>query len=526
VLTEPARLVSRYALDGNLLDSETSANHGVFLGEAGPLFTDGYDCAQNGALALDGIDDLVQAQHVSGLPISIRPRFSISMWVKGPSGQVDRRVFSESSPTNRQILFNLGTDFEGLGGSADILIRGDDGTAAVNHLRSTGTVFDDAWHHLVYHDDQGQAALYIDGVRDPVMLSYTRPALTPSVTTIGGILRDDRSHWFQGSIDEVRIYNYVLSEAEIAELYGAGAEPSCCPVEGDTTCTGLEVSGPEGGGPGAYLASAAAADGSGDAILYTFTAGDGVSPPQTKGPQTENTASFDLVEGNWTISVTVDDDPDCSDQSPANSCSQEVFVCPGEGDTLCTGLEVVGPGGRNGPGLYTATASATDDSGNSIRYTFSASGPAGDPPLVVGPQSDRVASFNLTPGTWTISVRVDDDPLCQDQAEGSFCVQEVVVVEPGVGPFRRGDVNADGVIDVTDAVGVFGWLFLGDEDPPCLAAVNPNGEAEITLTSGVYLLSFLFLGGPDPIGPYPDCGRSTLAVDVTLGCRSFPPCEG
>src|SRR3989442_13106921 len=39
-------------------------------------------------------------------------------------------------------------------------------------------------------------------------------------------------------------------------------------------------------------------------------------------------------------------------------------------------------------------------------------------------------------------------------------------------PFRRGDVQGDGKRNVTDALKIFGFLFLGDEAPACLDAAD------------------------------------------------------
>jgi hypothetical protein len=41
-------------------------------------------------------------------------------------------------------------------------------------------------------------------------------------------------------------------------------------------------------------------------------------------------------------------------------------------------------------------------------------------------------------------------------------------------PFRRGDVNGDGSVDLADAVKVLTWLFLGDAPPDCLDAANAD----------------------------------------------------
>ena len=95
---------------------------------------------------------------------------------------------------------------------------------------------------------------------------------------------------------------------------------------------------------------------------------------------------------------------------------------------------------------------------------------------------------------------------------------------PPCGPrFRRGDANGDGGIDLSDAVKVLAYLFLGDPAPACLVAADVDGSGKIDITDAVYTLQFLFLGGPSPKGPFPDCGIDD-EIDG-LGCQSFSPCQ-
>ena len=54
--------------------------------------------------------------------------------------------------------------------------------------------------------------------------------------------------------------------------------------------------------------------------------------------------------------------------------------------------------------------------------------------------------------------------------------------------FLRGEVNCDGIIDISDPVYIFEWLFLGGHDPGCLAALDVNGDVEHDLTDGIWLL--------------------------------------
>ena len=88
-------------------------------------------------------------------------------------------------------------------------------------------------------------------------------------------------------------------------------------------------------------------------------------------------------------------------------------------------------------------------------------------------------------------------------------------------PFARGDSNADGRVDLSDAIATLGFLFLGDSEPTCLDSADANGDARLDISDAVYSLGFLFLGGQEFPPPFPECGISTDG----LWCGRYPPCE-
>ena len=94
--------------------------------------------------------------------------------------------------------------------------------------------------------------------------------------------------------------------------------------------------------------------------------------------------------------------------------------------------------------------------------------------------------------------------------------------------FLRGDTSADGGLELTDAVRIFGFLFLGSpETLGCedIADVDDNGE--LAITDGIYLLNFLFNGGPEPPPPFPDPGTDPTTADPFLcGDTSSGALEG
>jgi hypothetical protein len=90
-------------------------------------------------------------------------------------------------------------------------------------------------------------------------------------------------------------------------------------------------------------------------------------------------------------------------------------------------------------------------------------------------------------------------------------------------PFRRGDANADGRTDLSDAVYVLNHLFVGGVVPPCLESADADGNDRLDITDPIRTLSHLFLGGQELPEPFEECGRGPATVEG-LGCLSFPPC--
>jgi len=101
----------------------------------------------------------------------------------------------------------------------------------------------------------------------------------------------------------------------------------------------------------------------------------------------------------------------------------------------------------------------------------------------------------------------------------------VMVLQPVEEPvlFVRGDSNADGAVDIADAVRVLMYLFAGAGGPSCLEGADTNGDGTVDIADAVSLLSYLMAGGPPPPAPFPDCG--VPAGQTRLGCDSFEPCR-
>jgi len=96
-----------------------------------------------------------------------------------------------------------------------------------------------------------------------------------------------------------------------------------------------------------------------------------------------------------------------------------------------------------------------------------------------------------------------------------LCAQDV--------SFRRGDANADAVLDVSDGVRVLEFLFLGSAEIGCSDAGDVDDSGDLALNDAVFLFNSLFVDGT-PIPPPRDACGSDPTLDA-LPCAAFDPCD-
>lgn len=144
--------------------------------------------------------------------------FSIECWVNGPSGQPDGATMVGKGNGNSGVAtthwqFALQT----LSGDFDFHIEDSNGNAA--DAQAPGLGPDGTWHYLVATYDGGTMTLYVDGT---AAATAAGPATGPAVTSIPMSIGAGRSgvtpiydQPFTGSMDEVAVYNYALSSAQV-----------------------------------------------------------------------------------------------------------------------------------------------------------------------------------------------------------------------------------------------------------------------------------------------------------------------
>ncbi|MCR3726893.1 sialidase-1 [Streptomyces umbrinus] len=215
-------LQPRRGPDPTTADRAPHAARAAVLGGAGE--TDG---VFGGALEFDGTDDAVRLPYRDQLPLGTKD-FTASLW------------FRYTATTGEQPLLWMG----GVGGTQpQVWLRGEpasgrlqglitvrDGAGAPRSasVRTTGAYNDGQWHHLALRRGGGQLTLFIDGTAistADVPGSVSRNA--PFGVHIGQKL-DSRAH-FTGAIDDVRVYDRALSDAELT-----GVRTTNAPVTRDT----------------------------------------------------------------------------------------------------------------------------------------------------------------------------------------------------------------------------------------------------------------------------------------------------
>jgi hypothetical protein len=96
--------------------------------------------------------------------------------------------------------------------------------------------------------------------------------------------------------------------------------------------------------------------------------------------------------------------------------------------------------------------------------------------------------------------------------------------DPGANDFRRGDTNASGGVDISDASAIFNYLFLGGKAPSCRDAADSNADGDLDISDGVNTLTYLFLGEREIPPPGPSACGSRAEEQPPLGCDSYESC--
>jgi len=195
------------------VDSSGNGNNGAITSAT---YSEG---KMGNALSFDGIDDYINLGN--GTSLQINKNITLMAWIKtsntSPQSIIDRYhsgggayMFSTGLSTGRLEYLNY------------------DGTNIISG-NTTSSVTNGTWKHVAVtvENDSGVMKWYVDGVNiETDTFTPIGAWLNTQDIFIGHRNKAGSEQWFNGLIDDVRIYNYARSPAQILEDMGGGVPPS------------------------------------------------------------------------------------------------------------------------------------------------------------------------------------------------------------------------------------------------------------------------------------------------------------
>jgi len=172
-------------------------------------WTNGVSGKTNSSLNLDGTDDYVWIGNNS---LFCPSNITVSSWFKAPSNSTGT------------IIRNRGSGF-GLSlasGTVNTYVYQATGS---NLGTSTSTTYgNNLWHNAIMTYDGTAIKIYIDGILKNSQIGTGTGTIYCSGNALGiGRDADYSGSYFNGQIDDVRIYNYALTSEQVKQIYNGGA---------------------------------------------------------------------------------------------------------------------------------------------------------------------------------------------------------------------------------------------------------------------------------------------------------------
>ncbi|MHC4642424.1 MAG: LamG-like jellyroll fold domain-containing protein [Planctomycetota bacterium] len=219
-------MVSYWKLDegsGTTVYDLFGDNHGTVYG------AQWIDGQVNAALTFDGVNDYVDIPYDSSLDLNASEGISLSVWFKlnsYPAGWNQGPIFGLFDSADAGTKNYLFIDKPLYGN----LITWDQAPPSYGWIKSIKPDLE-TWYHIVAVEDSTYKAIYLNGsldVSDNFSESYQ--GNKPDTIRIGN-RADSVPFYFDGSIDEVAIYDRALSVEEIEQLYDNSSAGYGYPVD-------------------------------------------------------------------------------------------------------------------------------------------------------------------------------------------------------------------------------------------------------------------------------------------------------
>jgi gliding motility-associated-like protein len=216
-------LIAYYPFNGNSIDESNNGNNGTVFGAT--LTTDRLG-NPNSAYSFDGINDEIIVTTPFGGQAVINNEFTMTGWLKTTTSKTNAVVISihtacQGGASNDYFIAHISNLNNGTASFSDFI------TQLYYHSPFTMTdesaISDDNWHFFAYTYDNGSTVLRIDNnivASDNVIPSNYNHS--PSVNLVIGNVHSTScpfDSYFEGDLDELRLYTRVLSNSELGILY-------------------------------------------------------------------------------------------------------------------------------------------------------------------------------------------------------------------------------------------------------------------------------------------------------------------
>ena len=223
---ESDNLVGYWRLSNDAYDYSFNKNHGTVINTENAL---GFDNKVNNAMRFDGSSSyvIIDGQSIYN---THNGAFTYSLWVKSDNYNPTQSVLSRRTGCNNNSHFNIFLSNNRI----NLGYRSTSELTSASVRTSDYVLTNGSWHHIVVSRTWGEAStkIYVDGQlvllhsdnsingansnSNPIIIGAqwsSDVCYTPPVTD------DEVRHHFNGTIQEVKIFNKILNEDEIRYLY-------------------------------------------------------------------------------------------------------------------------------------------------------------------------------------------------------------------------------------------------------------------------------------------------------------------
>jgi Concanavalin A-like lectin/glucanases superfamily/Bacterial Ig domain len=474
-------LVAAYGFNEN---TGTTANDNSGNNNTGTL-TNGPTWSPSGkfgaAILFDGTNDLVNIN--SSTSLNLTNGMTIEAWVN-PSNLTGYKTVISKENGASNLAYALSANNSTSGSSnqrPDSRIRIGSNTRTVT---GTNKLALNTWTHLASTYDGTTIRLYVNGVQ------VSSLATTGNITTTSDLLRIGGSpalgtQYFAGLIDEVRIYNRALTQAQIQTDMNT-------PVAPDVTNPTVNITAPAAGNvSGTINVTANASDNIAVTGVQFLLNGANLGAEDVTAPYSVSWNTTTVANGTYTLTARARD-------AAGNTTTSTDVIVTVNNDTVLPTVSITEPAAGTVAGTLDIKANAADNVGV-VGVQFLLNGANLGSEDLTSPYSFTWNTTSLTDGSYTLTARARD-------AAGNIKVSAGVIVNvlnhppdtefPTVAITAPSAGDVVGTINVTanaaDNVGIVGVQFLlnganlGSEDLTSPYSVPWN---TVGLTNGTYTLT-------------------------------------